>query len=143
MAKTLPSQRSMILMRAEGYLVGRTERWNPYAGPIRPETGKPTGIRQDLFRWIDLICIRADVPGVLGVQTTSSPNLAGHITKMVVIPEFLVWLRAGNGVEVHGWIKRPLTKARKRAKWECRRKEILLRQDEIIVRDIKEIEDDL
>jgi hypothetical protein len=100
----------MNLLRKGGYKVGVVERWLPQVKQ-----------RKDLFGWCDLVAIRADKIGVLGVQVTSSSNMAARLTKMVAIPELLVWLRAGNRAEVHGWVKR------KNGRWECRRRSVTLR----------------
>ena len=42
-----PTQRSLKLMRERGYLCEITERWNPFAK-----------IRQDLFHFVDVLCIK-------------------------------------------------------------------------------------
>ena len=60
-----PTSRSLAHLRKLGFTVGITEKWNPYAH-----------IRQDLFGCIDMVAIKKDVKGVLGIQTTSDTNIA-------------------------------------------------------------------
>lgn len=124
--RTMPSERSMRLLRKEFWTVAMVERWNPWAGPPDPVTGKPTGIRQDLFGCIDLVAVKAEAKGVLAVQATSMSNLTARINKAFGLPITKIWLQAGNRFEFHGWVKRPVTKKRKREIWEVARREIYL-----------------
>lgn len=89
------TQRSLKLLRGNGYLTAVVERWNPHARK-----------RQDLFGFADIVAIRADVPGILAVQTTSASNQAARITKIRSVPAAATWLAAANKIEVHGWQKR-------------------------------------
>lgn len=143
--KTTPSERSMRLLRSEGYLVAKAERWNPFGGPrkmMRSPCGcmveKAIGITQDLYGWIDVLAIRANQRGVLAVQSTSSSNLAARIAKAMALPAFLTWLQAGNAAEFHGFIKRPVTKTRKREVWEAVRRRAILDNGEVRFEDIEE-----
>lgn len=72
-----------------------TERWNPHAG-----------IRQDLFGWIDLLAYHPARLGVVGVQATTTGNLAARVAKMQGVDGFAEWLAAGNGALAVGWAKR-------------------------------------
>ena len=63
-----PTQRTLNHLRRRGYLAAVVERFNPHVGEH--------GIRQDLFGFLDLLAIRADKPGVLGIQATSASNAA-------------------------------------------------------------------
>src|SRR3989304_2771234 len=92
MAKTSPIQRSLALLKAEGYTVAIAEKFNFYIK-----------IRQDLFGFLDLVAIHPDKKGVLGIQTTSGSNLAARIKKAQALPAFDLWLKSGNKVEFHGW----------------------------------------
>ncbi len=90
-----PTQRTLALLRKEGYTVAISEKFNYYIK-----------IRQDLFGWIDICAIHPDKKGVLGVQTTSGSNLAARVKKAIALDSFKVWLQAGNRAEFHGWVKK-------------------------------------
>lgn len=99
-----PTQRSLALLRAEGYTVAIVEHWNAFAK-----------IRQDLFGFVDLVALR---PGeTLAVQTTSGDNVNKRIAKIVEHDNLPRVLEAGWIVEVHGWAKR-------KGKWDCRRERL-------------------
>ncbi len=129
-----PSQRSKKLLEKEGWQVGMTERWNTFAGVPKQQRcpcgqgmiTRPVGIRQDLWKFVDMVAVKSDKPGTLYVQSTVMDRLAEHVAKILNMNEAVVPLRAGNRIEVHGWVKRPITKARKREKWEVVRREIIL-----------------
>lgn len=92
-----PTSRSLQLLRSAGWLPAIVEKWNPHVGEH--------GIRQDLYGCIDLVAIRADKPGVLGVQTTTASNLSARWRKIRGCQAALVWVLAGNRLELHGWKK--------------------------------------
>jgi hypothetical protein len=103
-SKTTPTQRSLALLRKQGWTVAVSERWNPHAR-----------IRQDLFGFLDLVCIG---PTIIGIQTTSGTNVAARVRKILDTPAARQWLEAGARVIVHGW--RKLSNGR----WDCREVEI-------------------
>ncbi len=108
MAKTSPTQRSLKLLRSEGWVAQVVEKYNVFAH-----------IRQDLFNFIDIVCIRSNVKGVLGVQTTTQTNGAGHMKKIKASVAYKIWLAGGNQIELHLWAKRG--KAGKRKLWTVNR----------------------
>jgi hypothetical protein len=57
-AKTSPTQRSLKHMRSLGYVCAIVEKWNPHAR-----------IRQDMFGFIDIVCIKDE--DIIGVQACS------------------------------------------------------------------------
>ena len=105
MAKTSPTQRSLKLLRGEGYVCQIVEHFNMFAH-----------VRVDLFGFIDIVAMKVGEQGLLGVQTTSSSNSAARVTKIKGIPEHKLWLSTGNRIEVHGWSKKG--KAGKRKLWQ-------------------------
>lgn len=109
-----PAQRSLTLLREQGYTAQITEHWNPFAH-----------IRQDLFGFLDIICIKSGVTGVLGIQTTSTGNISARVKKILSIPEAVTWLSGGNKLIVHGWSKKG--KAGKRKLWQLTEREITLK----------------
>ena len=109
-----PTQRSLAMLRAEGYTVAVVERWNPYAM-----------IRQDLFGFADLVAVHPKRRGTLYVQTTTGSNMVARQHKLTACAAVAVCLSAGNRVVLHGWRKvatgRKKDGGRSKAKrWECR-----------------------
>lgn len=90
-----PTERSMKLLRDEGYLVAKVEHWNAYAR-----------VRHDLFGFLDLLALKDGKKGCVGVQTTTASNLGKRIEKAMKLPALKLWLGAGNHVEFHGWRKK-------------------------------------
>ena len=60
-------------------------------------------IRKDLFGMFDVVEIRSDCPGMLGVQCTSRANVIAQLMKMQASPNLGVWYAAGLEAVVHGW----------------------------------------
>lgn len=110
--KTSPTQRSLKYLRAEGYICQIVEKWNPFAK-----------IRQDLYGWIDIVCVGKDQ--ILGVQTTSYPNGAARLKKASLatrrelkiaeekLEALIKWHQAGGALILHEWKKC-------KGKWEVR-----------------------
>jgi hypothetical protein len=88
---TSPTQRSLKVMRAAGYLCQVVEHWNQFAH-----------IRQDLYGFIDVLCVKGE--DIVGVQATSGDNVAARVTK---ITEHENWPLVCNAIRivVHGWRK--------------------------------------
>jgi hypothetical protein len=105
-----PTQRSLVLLKKEGWLPAIVEKFNIFAK-----------IRQDLYGCIDIVAIRKGA--ILGVQTTSGSNVAAHVTKILALPNAKLWMLAGARLEVHGW--RKAGKRGERKLWSCRRVEII------------------
>ena len=92
MSKTSPTQRSLAEMRKRGYRCAIVERFNPFAK-----------IRQDLFGFIDLLCIREGE--TCAVQTTSGDHVAERIDKIANAEAVGDVRKAGWRIVVHGWRK--------------------------------------
>ena len=101
---TSPTQLSLKLMKERGYLCQIVERWNSFAK-----------VRQDLFGFIDVICISDGE--VVGVQTTSYGNMSARVKKIREHENFAMVNRAGIRILVQGWHK-------KGARWEVREVEV-------------------
>lgn len=108
MSKTSPTQRSLALLRKQGYRVAITEHWNSFVKR-----------RQDLFGFIDLMAIGNPM---LAIQTTSGTNVSARVAKIQESDAAREWIEAGHRIIVHGWAKRGPRGAVKR--WECREVEI-------------------
>lgn len=92
---TSPTEHSLSKLRKEGYTCAIVEHWNPFAKR-----------RQDLFGFLDILGIKDDMPGVLGVQTTSKSNMGARILKIKREPIAKTWLMSGNLIVVDGWEKK-------------------------------------
>jgi hypothetical protein len=101
-----PTARTLACLRRNGYAAAAVERWLPGVGR-----------RRDLFGCIDLVAVRQGVPGVLGVQATTTANLSARVRKAQGRAELRTWLAAGNGFECWGW-------ERRNGRWHVRRVEI-------------------
>jgi hypothetical protein len=92
-----PTQRTLNELRADGWRAEVVERWNSHAK-----------VRHDLFGFIDVLAIRGD--DVLGVQATSTTNIAARLQKLTTDPQVIEavrdWLRGAHRfVSVVGWRK--------------------------------------
>lgn len=87
-----PTQRTLELLRRNGYQAGVVEKWNPH---VR--------IRQDLFGCIDIIA--CDGIKTLGIQACSATDQARRRGKILAEPRALVFIKSGNRLFVHGWRK--------------------------------------
>lgn len=92
MAKTSPTQRSLAVLREQGYTVAIVEHWNPFAR-----------IRQDLFGFIDLLALKDGE--TLAVQTTSYSNMSARVKKIAEHELVSVVRKANWKIVVHGWKK--------------------------------------
>jgi len=108
-----PTERSLKLLRQEGYTVAVTEHFNPFAH-----------IRQDLFGFIDMVAMIVPDNGVLAVQTTSFANRNARVEKIMSLEVAHTWLLCGNRIEVHGWKK--VGKKGEFQRYEVDRQEITL-----------------
>jgi len=97
---TSPTQRTLAMMREQGYVCWITEHWNYYAK-----------IRQDLFGFIDILCLKKGE--IIGVQTTSYSNVSARVKKINDHDNVSVVRAAGIKIVVHGWHKSGTI-------WKCR-----------------------
>ena len=81
-----PTQRTLKLLREQGYRAAVVERWLAYAGKF--------GKRQDLFGIIDVLAI-SDIL-TLGVQVCSG-SASGHLKKLTL----------EKNQECHDWLSHP------------------------------------
>lgn len=89
-----PTARSLKFLRDRGWTAQVVERWNQFAK-----------VRQDLFGFADIVAIHPQQQGVLAVQSTSFPNRLARLRKVCAEPRALIWVQAGNAIEIHGWRK--------------------------------------
>jgi hypothetical protein len=105
-SKSTPTSRTLALLRGENYHAAVVERHIPHCFTT-----------VDLFGVFDLVAVRADVPGVTGIQCTSGSNHASRVRKLLASEVLAVWLRAGNTALVISWTMR-------QRQWLARRQEI-------------------
>lgn len=105
-----PTQRSLALLKKEGYKPWIVESYNSFGHN-----------RVDLYSFLDIVALRNGDMGVLGVQTTSTSNISARVHKILGIPAYHLWLECGNRIFVMGWRKDKKTK-----KYKCRTIEIKL-----------------
>lgn len=99
-----PTQRTLALLRREGWRCAIVEKWNPHAR-----------IRQDLFGFIDILCIRGEE--TLAVQACNYSDVSKRIKKIEDADALADVRAAGWGIEVHGWHK-------VKNRYQCRRVDI-------------------
>ena len=90
-----PTQRSLALLRKDGWTVDVTERWIP-----------GMNVRKDFLGFVDLIALRGGE--TLAVQATSDNggNMAARVAKIKASPNLPIVLAAGWAVCVLGWRKK-------------------------------------
>ena len=98
--KTSPTQRSLKLLRDDGWNCAITEHWNPFAH-----------IRQDLFGFVDILAIRDRE--MLAVQTTTLEHSKAREEKIRSNPLSEILKSTGCKIIVHGW-------RRLKSGWECK-----------------------
>lgn len=90
--KVSPTQNSLKFMREDGYTCQVVEKWNPHAK-----------VRQDLFGFIDIVCLGSGVTIV--VQTTTVKNMSARRKKILASKYYKVVKEAGWMIVIHGWEK--------------------------------------
>lgn len=115
-----PTSRSLDFLRSLGYTCQVVERFNQFSKT-----------RLDLFGVIDIVGVKEDKPGVLGVQATSTGNVKARIDKSLAEDRLRIWLKAGNHFQVWGWAKKgPRGKMKK---WTLSRTAILWQNGQFVV----------
>ena len=124
MSKTSPTQRSIKFCKEQGRIVGIVERFNAYAGKF--------GIRQDLFGFIDLICIDP-VDGIVAVQSFGQAY-SEHVRKLQDERNepMYEWLKHAK-LELIGWRKVKLKRGGKAMRWKPRIADITIGDNEELI----------
>lgn len=136
MSQTFSLQKSRELLKEQGYDTWIVEK------PFSPYTKR----REDLFNCIDLVGIRADVSGVVGIQACGE-DLSGHIRKISEgycdakgkqippNPHLDIWLRNGNRFFIWSWVMRGAKGKRKL--YEMREIEFIIENGVVVHRQIE------
>lgn len=105
---TSPLQRTMKMMREQGYMAEKVEFWNCFSKT-----------RHDLFGIIDVLAVKDET--TLGIQVTSYANVNARKKKAEESETLWIWLTGGvRRFVIHGWRK----PAGKRRTWSVREIEI-------------------
>ena len=95
-------QRSLKLLREQGWVATITEHFNMFAK-----------IRIDLFNFVDILCLQKGK--MLAVQTTTAAHLEERKKKILANPNYPLLKSTGCEIELHGW-----SLSKKKGKWICR-----------------------
>lgn len=87
-----PTQRTLKLLRGEGYIADVAERWIQGAK-----------IRRDLFNFIDIVAVKESI---VGVQTGAYGAHAEKRKKILGLESALAWLHAGGDILIVTWRKK-------------------------------------
>lgn len=87
-----PTSRSLKYLKELGYTCQVVEKFLPFAK-----------VRVDLFGGIDIVAIKEGIPGILGIQATSTGNINARVKKLQEIEALALWKRCGNSLQVWGW----------------------------------------
>lgn len=104
-----PTQRTLALLRKQGWTAAVVEKWNPHAK-----------VRIDMFGCIDIVAIRSQSPlvpysldlmlgeseGIIGIQACAGASHAARAKKAWDQPGLHKWLAAGGKFAVMSWAKR-------------------------------------
>jgi hypothetical protein len=104
---SIPTQRTLAKLRADGYTCAIVEKWNKWAK-----------VRQDMGGFADIVAWKPGA-GVLAIQTTSGSNVAARIQKIKESTAACAWLLSPAWLEVWGW--RKAGERGKRKTWQLRR----------------------
>ena len=85
----------MKYLKKYGFHAYIVEKWNSFVKR-----------RIDMFGWIDIVAVNPDTAGALGVQTTTKHNTKARLDKAFGNAALIAWLKAGNRLVIHGWVKR-------------------------------------
>ena len=87
----------------------------------------------DLFNIFDLLALDC---GIIGIQVFGGGGeMQGHIRKLTIkhVDYTREWLKCGGLIELHGWRKVKVKRGGKAMIWKCRKADILLINNELIV----------
>jgi hypothetical protein len=116
-----PTQRTLKLLREQGRVCGIVERFNYHGGEH--------GVRQDLFGFLDIVCIDPDL-GIIGVQSCGQA-FSEHVKKITDNDILPIWLRHAR-VELVGWRKVVLRRGSTAVRWRPRIMDFWLENDMVL-----------
>ncbi len=102
-----PTERTLDGLKKQGALCDIVERFIKDAGPIKfsmvngKRVGKRTGVRKDLYGFIDIIAMFPDREGIWGIQSCGQA-FSEHMKKIKKNAYAPYWVQRG-GLELWGW----------------------------------------
>lgn len=88
-----PTQRSLKMMRDQGFYAEVVEKYNSF-----------TKRRNDFAGFIDILCLGENQ--IVGVQTTSYSNISSRVKKIKEHENLEAVKKSGIKILVHGWQKK-------------------------------------
>ena len=108
---------TMKACRDIGRSIDKCEHFNPYGG--MRINGKPTGIRVDLFNFIDAISLHP-TEGIVAIQSCGPSGHSQHKKKILANKYAPMWLNAGGQIELWSWRKLIEKRGGKLRHWHAR-----------------------
>lgn len=112
--KTSPTQRSLKLLREEGYTCEVVERFIPFPKP---------GHRKDLYGFADILAVHPFL-GTLAVQCCVGSGMSARRKKLAEEPNVTICKLAKWRIEIHGWVARKVYKGGTAVRYELKREEV-------------------
>lgn len=110
MASISNTQRTLQYLKKKGHVCGIVEKFNPHVGPVMRRKDKfgniyyaNTGIRMDLFGFIDIISLSPEMQ-TFGIQSCGQ-SFTKHKRKILESEIAPLWLLAGNRLQLIAWRK--------------------------------------
>jgi hypothetical protein len=92
--KASPTSRSLKFLRSHGCIAEKVEQRLPIPGKY---------VTRDLFNCFDIIAVHKERKLIIGVQSTSTPNMGARRKKIAAEPMMEIWKAAGGYIHLHGW----------------------------------------
>ena len=99
---------SLEMLRNEGWQCQKVEHWNAFARR-----------RQDLFGFIDILCMSESHCCFLAVNAMQSQEINNHVAKLRKSIMATIFLACGGRIHLHGW-KKAGKRHPEAGKWICR-----------------------
>jgi hypothetical protein len=120
-------QRTMRHLRGQGCICAVVEKWNAFAGPVKPD-GTRIGQRNDLFGIVDVLVLDPQ-RGFVGVQCCARTGYSNHFRKLTedCSQACIDWLTTPGGkLEIWAWGKVKIVRGGKAERWEFKIRELTL-----------------
>ncbi len=120
---TSPTARTLDYLRKQDITADVSERWISFGPPsAKPVKGKPSGVRKDLFGFIDVVYLDETAGQIVGVQCCAGSGHAARRTKIMeeCQEKAELWVRCGGRIEVWSWRKLKVKRGGKAVRWTPR-----------------------
>jgi len=123
MAQTKSIQRSLKLIKENGWYYWVTEVWNHYSHK-----------RVDMFGFCDIMCL--DGSRTIAIQACGS-DYQEHVRKIKENDYVLPWLTAGNELQIWSWRRYLKKRGGKAKEWRAVIFDVLIVKGEIYIEQVK------